>query len=333
MNARSNKRNKAKIKTLRQIVKGKGEVIETYKPQDLEKAIDYVIKYKPEVTLPDGGDGMQLLFYTMFIKKWPNAVPIPPMAVSPSGTWNILAKHVDMKPKQWHSYLEHIVETPLDELSTQDVGLIKIRDYERRLLYGFTFGTGLPVSILNEYYTAKELKTIKLASMLGKFTMSAMFKHMPILSKAARFFVKENISTGKFFDRFAEKRRYKLTNKKGKTIETSLLGIMAQTVPSLGLPKCNIFYRATNTEKFHVLGTKHDILEALVLSPALYTGNMHLLSPEHLIDLQTDYFKIESDERFNYQVNGDLEYLGEEFNTNQVELSHGRRIHLIKYFG
>ncbi|RME54561.1 hypothetical protein D6777_03435 [Candidatus Woesearchaeota archaeon] len=335
MHAKSNRKDKNKVKRIRQILGKRGEVIETYKPSDLEKAIDYVIKYKPDITLPDGGDGMQLLFYTNFIKKWPKTEQMPPMAVSASGTWNVLAKHVGMKSNQWQKYLEYIVNTKKEDLTTQDVGLIKIEDDKGKTTYGFSYGMGLPVTILNEYYTAKDLKMIKLGMMLGEFGVSAFFKYInvPLISSVASKFLSEKISYGKFFDKFAQKREYKLTYENGESENANLLGLMAQTLPSLGLPKCNIFYKATNTKKFHVLGTKHDILEALILSPALYTGNMHLVSPEALIDKQTNYFKIESEQPFDYQVNGDTDFLGDQFKANKVELSYGRRIFLVKYLG
>lgn len=313
-NAKSYIFDKTRIKTIGRIVGSKGEVISTHALDDLESKLSSLHKSNPDVIALDGGDGTLLTFFTTLIKYWPKFKDMPPFAIIPGGTWNVMAKHAGISKGKWKEYLADIVSSRMEDLSLQDVGLIKVRDNNWAETYGFSYGMGLPITLLEEYYTAKYLRTAKLASMMVQLIGSAMVD-------------------GEFYRRFAGRQTVKVSNGSGIERETSLLGLMAQTVPSVGLPKSHMFYQATHSERFHVLGAEVDIIELLIQSPALYLGKVHLLNKLGLIDLQTDHYRITSEAPFKYQVNGDMNFLGKEFRANEITLEHGRKINIVKYLG
>lgn len=313
-NAKSNLFDKTRIKTIERIVGSNGAVIATRNLDDLESRLSNIYKSNPETITLDGGDGTLLTFFTTFMKHWPKFKDLPPFAIIPGGTWNVMAKHADISKRKWKEYLTSIVNAKKEDLSLQDIGLIKVKDDKWVETYGFSYGMGLPITLLEEYYTAKYLKAAKLAAMIAQLIGSAMVD-------------------GEFYRKFAGKYNVKVSNGSDIERETSVLGLMAQSVPSVGLPKSNMFYQATHSERFHVLGAEMDIIELLVQSPALYLGKMHLLSKLGIIDLQTDHYKIRSEEPFKYQVNGDMNFLGKEFRANEVTLEHGKKINVIKYLG
>ncbi len=313
-NAKSNVFDKTRVMTIERIVGSNGKVIRTQKAEDLEERISGLHKLNPESITVDGGDGTMLTFFTTFVKHWPKFKEFPPFAIIPGGTWNVMARHADISKRKWKEYLTGIIKSRKEDLSLQDIGLIRVRDNEWAETYGFSYGMGLPITLLEEYYTAKYLKEAKLAAMILHMVGSAMVD-------------------GEFYRKFAGKHAVKVSNGSGIEREASVLGLMAQSVPSVGLPKSHMFYQATHSERFHVLGAEIDIIELLIQSPALYLGKMHLLSKLGIIDLQTDHYKIRSEEPFRYQVNGDMSYLGKGLVANEVTLEHGKRIDVIKYLG
>jgi len=346
MNSMSYRKDKSKVKKVRNILGNKGELIETHDKDDLVKAIQYFLKYKPQVLYGSGGDGNLTTTGTIFrkeVQKSSDTSYNPHRAVYKDGTWNVMSKHVGNKKGDSSDYLEYIVKTELEDLATVDVGEMKVSDDRGKVTYGFSFGFGMPITLLEEAYKAKYLKAVRVVQVIAQ-----------LLGSAAMY--------GEYYKKFAEKKTYKLTNGNGKTEEVELLGLMAQTIPCVGLPWSNIFYKAHDTDKFHVLGAKHDILEltalapvlyfgktnflkrdllfneldvksVLSLLPALYTKNNDLFSHDKLIDKQTDNYNITSEEPYRYTMNGDLAFMDDPYIANSTTIEGGNKTKIIKFLG
>ncbi|MEA3379198.1 MAG: diacylglycerol kinase family protein [Nanoarchaeota archaeon] len=311
MNAKGNRFDKHRVKTLDKIVKTHGRIIKTHSVEELEYHLSDLYKKNPETITIDGGDGTLLTFFTLMLKYWPKEREIPPIGLIPGGTWNVMSKHAELKKRKWKKYLRMLIKSNIEDLSKQDIGLMNIKDNNNLEAYGFSFGMGMASTLLEEYYRAKYLKLFKVAEMAIKLFGSA-------------------IINGEFYKRFNDHYEVILENGNGKKIKENVLGVMAQTIPNIGAPKSRPFYRATHSQKFHILGTQMGITDFLWAAIPFYFGKSNLL--KNMIDLQTGTYKITSANKpFKYQVNGDLEFDNNKFYANEVTLTHGRTIDVIKY--
>jgi len=321
-----NRRDKARLKAIEKIVGNNGIVRSTKNADGLEKILSDIHKEKPKAIVINGGDGTVASVVTTLVKYWPPETELPALGVIPSGTINILAKEcaslsnkkkpsrMFLRPfnymrnlftqKDQLDYLRNIISVPEDKLFYRDVDFMKITDNNDSCIYGFSVGTGLVVSILNEYYKAKHLKLMKIASMCTRMIGSAIFN-------------------GKYYQSFNRKYLFSINDNEPE----DYLAINAQTLQSIGMPKSTPFYKAQlSSGQFHALGTKFDLAKFMRYAAAFYAGDE---VPESL-DLQTDKLVLSSEQEFAYQVNGELEFMGKPLRSNILKIENGIRCKIVQ---
>lgn len=322
-NSGKNLRDKFRINRMRKFVGDRGEVFATNSVDHLEMIVSELHNmHRPErirVVL-DGGDGMSCQFVKLLSKYWPKPEPLPAVGLLPSGTMNFLPKECGIKKGK--KYMKSILESKEEELFYQDIDFMKIKDNNDVESYGFSFGVGAPITLLEEWNKHKKLKALQVGFILSRLLASKMLG----VSKIWR---------QKYYDMFNQKQHihaYAGTN--GSTVEwdSDFLGIMAQSIKSIGLPKSKMFYRAQQSAgNFHALGTSVELIEVLPYIVPLYLGKK---VPIMDIDMQTNYFSVSSEQPIKYQVNGELEYFvgneAKQYSANQITAEHGLTLKIIK---
>ncbi|MBI5398791.1 hypothetical protein HZB03_04975 [Candidatus Woesearchaeota archaeon] len=345
LNSRKNRRDKDKsrIKHLRKIVGSHGIVFPTKSLDDLlEHAIPFIQKYKPDVVASDSGDGGLVPLITALVEQ--NGVPIrcdngckkgyfPYIAPTAGGTQNVFSKRCGLTTKrEVTSYLTEIVQAKSkEELFVENFDLMKIEDDRGLSMYGFTFGVGMPVTLLEEYYKNKDARYVRIAWLVTRCITSYLFykakKGFGLQPRKEAHFYAQQIKN------FYEIMNVKFPIRVNSEEAQDYLAIMAQTIPSIGMTWSNMFYRAEKAQRqFHVLGTKANVDEVLLYLPAIYLGKPTLIVNDHL-DVQTSDMTVSSDVPLHYQVNGELDYLGNKLSANSIRLSYGLTLDIIKTKG
>ena len=324
-NSGANKKDKSKVKVIQKIIGNNGLVCSPKNPNSLEKIISDLHRHNPKAVVISGGDGTVASVVTTLMAHWPLEKELPPFGVIPSGTINILARECAMPRKSGPNrallrpfsyvrnllsedteldYIKNMVKMPEDNLFYRDVDFMKISDNNGTKVYGFSFGTGLIVSLLQEYYKAKHLKWLKISSMAMRLVWSSIFN-------------------GKYYRTFNSKANLSVDGEEPE----DYLSIMAQTLQSIGMPKSSSFYKAQlSSGKFHLLGTKFDLDKFLRYSPAFYAGD----EIPGMLDVQTDKVVLSSEREFSYQVNGDLDFMGRPFKAYLLSIEHGIKCKIIQ---
>lgn len=325
-NSRENRKDKSKVKTIRKLIGNNGLVCNTKSANSLEKIVAELPKWNPNVIIVSGGDGTVASVLTNLVAYWPPEREIPPLGVIPSGTINILAKECAAPKKNGglsrllvrpfssiknlfngnveFDYIRNIINMTEKDLFYRDVDFMKVSDNHDTTVYGFSVGTGLVISMLNEYYKAKHLKLAKISSMLVHMVGSAFINN-------------------RYYQSLNEKHPLSINGGEPE----DYLAIMAQTVQSIGMPKSSPFYKAQlSAGKFHVLGHKFEFAKFLRYAPAFYFGD----EVPGMLDVQTENFIISSEKEFVYQVNGELDYMGKELKANILKIEHGIRCKIIQ---
>jgi diacylglycerol kinase family enzyme len=298
-----NLRDKLRIWKIRSLV-AKGAVYATKSWDELDKVASELPQMKPDIIAIDGGDGTISTVVGAVYKHWPQDTQLPYFSFLRGGTFNALPKYVGIE--NGISYLKTIANTPKEQLFFQDVDFMEVEDNHKRKFLGFSFGIGLPVLLLQEFYKKKKKrwKYLRVALMMLKLLLSAAVG-------------------GEYFQRFNRHIPLKVGDKEGKW-----LSVICQTIPSFGLPKCGMFYRAGITHgKFHALATESPLNEVCWYATAIYGGRS---VPIAQLDLQTNSLHIHSDTEFIYQVNGELDYWGERCIANEVHIRHGLTLKIVK---
>ncbi|HII15720.1 MAG TPA: hypothetical protein HA362_05400 [Nanoarchaeota archaeon] len=323
MNSGKNLRDKLRVYRMEKFVGDRGQVYATASVDELGDIVSCLYKmYQAErfgVVL-DGGDGLSCQYVKHSNRYWPKGIPQPAVALLRGGTMNFLPKECGIKSNK--KYMKAILESKEEDLFYQDIDFMKITDNNKVESYGFSFGIGAPVTLLKEWNKHKKLKALQVGFILARLLASKMLG----VSKIWR---------QKYYDLFNQKQHihaYAGTN--GSTIEwdADFLGIMAQSIKSIGLPYSKMFYRAQQSAgNFHVLGTSADLIELMPYLPAMYLGKK---VPGMDADTQTNYFCAVSEREMEYTVNGELEYFVENeaktYLANQITAEHGLTLKIIK---
>ncbi len=334
LNSRKNRKDSRRIAQLQKIVQSNGIVFPTRNIDDLfARAIPFIQQYKPDVVASDSGDGGLVPLITALIKEngttASNPSYFPFIAPTAGGTQNVFSKRCGVTSKrEVKEYLLEIVKAKPNELYTENFDLMKIEDDRGITIYGFTFGLGMPVTLLDEYYIEKDKRYLRIAMILAK----CLATYFLYLGKKA---LDVEITKEAFY--YARKKRgfYEYFNTKfpvriNQGEEQDFLAIMAQTICTIGVPASNLFYRAEKAQtQFHAIGTKANIDELLLYAPAVYLGKPTPIISDHL-DMQTSQMTLSSEKPFRYQVNGELDYLNNPLVTNEVKLSYGITLNIIK---
>lgn len=323
LNSGKNLRDRFRIHRMRKFVGERGEVYATTSVDQLEMIMSEMpTMYGTEEIriISDGGDGMQCQIVKLMSKYWPKEKPLPSLGILPGGTINVLAKECGIKKGK--KYMKGILESRVDELFYQDIDFMKITDNNNVESYGFTFGVGAPITLLEESYKRKRWKSAQVGFIIARLLCSKIFGSSKIWRE-------------KYYNLFNQKQHihaYAGTNGSAVEWDADFLGIMAQSIKSIGLPKSKMFYRAQQSAgNFHALGTSAELIDVLPYTLPMYLGKK---VPGMDIDVQTNYFSVYSEQPIKYQVNGELEYfVGKEarrYSANQITVEHGLTLKIIK---
>lgn len=319
-NSGKNRIDKFRIHRMRKFVGDRGEVFATNSVEQLELIISEIYRYKPKQIISDGGDGTQCQIVKLLKRYWPENEALPALGILPGGTINVLAKECGIKKSK--KYMKSILESKEEELFYQDIDFMKITDNNNVESYGFTFGVGAPITLLEESYKRKRWKAAQVGLIIARLLASKIFGSSKIWRE-------------KYYNLFNQKQHiHAHAGTNGSTVEwdDNFLGIMAQSIKSIGLPKSKMFYRAQQSAgNFHVLGTPVDLIELIPYFIPMYLGKK---VPGMNIDVQTSYFNVSSEQPIKYQVNGELEHFvdneSKKYLANQITVEHGLTLKIIK---
>jgi len=172
--ARKNVANPARIERLRLILGDKGILREA---RGLEGIGDIAREFRRlgiEILVIDGGDGTLHHTLSAFIPIY-RGTALPPIVLSRGGTMNTVASSLGLKGLS-EAVLERVVNAITGRGSFEVVraNALKVNDG-----YGFIFGLGFPVSLLNAYYRGKGRGRGKTVTVLLKILLSAVEKPGP----------------------------------------------------------------------------------------------------------------------------------------------------------
>ncbi len=287
---------------------------------DLETKVQEAYKDKPDIIAIDGGDGTVSTVLTAISRYWQEP---PPVAVIAGGTFNVLARRLNAKkpPK----YLQNIVNSEdINKLTVRGINMMNVYDdYNNHL--SFSAGVGLPVDLLEEVYAKKHLKYLRVALMALRMVGSA-------------------IIDGGYCQRFNQKKRLNIIAQghNGEIVqEENWLGVMAQSIETLGipsfLPQPKLFRKAETENRFHAVGTILDFRKLLQYLPAIYSGAAPSFTnelteettPVFALNHQLKEIRIQSEEAFKYQFNGELTFGKHRCRTRELYITAGKNVNFI----
>ncbi|UCD70492.1 MAG: hypothetical protein JSW70_05650 [Syntrophobacterales bacterium] len=178
--ARENAVDPARIERLRRILGREGVFREV---KTFEEIVDTAREFRRSrinILVIDGGNGTLHHTLSAFIPIY-NGVDLPPIALLSGGTMNTIANSLGIKGPS-EAILQRIVSTIKERASSEVVRANTLKVNDR---YGFIFGLGFPVRLLNAYYRGKGRgrgKTIRvllkiLYSILEKVGVESNFFH------------------------------------------------------------------------------------------------------------------------------------------------------------
>lgn len=316
MNSGKNLRDRWRIHKFRKIVGDNGQVFATKSEDQLELIVEDMHKRRPKCAILDTGDGGLCKFISLLVKYWPASEEMPSIALVDGSTFGVVAKqcNVPKKRKDVKKYIEQIIAD--EGIYRQNIDFIKVRDNNGIETYGFSFGVGTVVTLLEEVYKRKTWKMARVGLILARLRFSKMFReqYYALFNQKTNFNVQVNVD-GQI-----------------QSYDDEYLAIMAQTIKSIGLRGSETFYRAQErTGYFHVRGVAEELKEVMRLKnmARIYSG-----LPFGKLDEQTDITTISSEEPFPYQMNGDLEFRTNghiiPYLANRVTIEHGKTFQFLK---
>ena len=145
--SRANRKDPACAERFAKILGAQGRVAAPPSLEQLAIEAERTASELPSIVGIHGGDGTLHRTLTALIAAY-GARPLPPIAVLPGGTMNVVAASLDIRVKP---------EELLAELAAAERAGLAPTTMERRCLrvgneYGFIFGNGLLTNFLEEYY-------------------------------------------------------------------------------------------------------------------------------------------------------------------------------------
>lgn len=323
-----NRRDKRRLKKFSSIIGDCGNLYVTGRSSDfladLENKVMQACEDKLDIIAIDGGDGTMSTVLSLLEQHWDSG-ELPPIAPLNGGTFNILSRR--LKVKDSFKYLNTIVESEeVNNLIVKGIKMMRVSDDSGHKHLSFSSGVGFPVDLLEEAYKKKHLKYFRIGLMAIKALGSA-------------------IVGGKYYQQFNKRRKMLVTGEghAGEiSIEENWLGIMAQSIDSLGIPKYlpqpKIFRNAETDGRFHGVGVAMDFRKFLIYFPAIYTGeSVHYkdreseeIKPVLALDKQLKSLKIQSEEAFKYHFSGELEFDGQPCLTRELNIDAGKNVYFIE---
>ena len=169
--ARENATDLARIERLRRILDNEGVFREA---RTLDEIADIAREFRRsgiDILAIDGGDGTLHHTLSAFIPIY-NGEDLPPIALLRGGTMNTIANSLGIKGLS-EAILQRIISTVRGQvvLGVVRANILKVNDR-----YGFIFGLGFPVSLLNTYYRGKGRGRGKTIRVLTKILISTLEK-------------------------------------------------------------------------------------------------------------------------------------------------------------
>jgi diacylglycerol kinase (ATP) len=149
--SRANRRDPGMAERLASALGGEGEVVAAESLETLAHLTARMAGHPPDAIAIHGGDGTLHKSLTAIIHAW-NDRPLPPIAVLPGGTMNVVAASLNIggRPESIVAELAAIVRAGRP-ITTIDRRCLKVGD-----TYGFVFGNGLMANFLQEYYSGRD---------------------------------------------------------------------------------------------------------------------------------------------------------------------------------
>jgi len=316
-NSGMNLRDKYRVNSFRKLLANNGRVYSTKSIEHLELVVRNLHKHNPDSIVIDGGDGSWTSFLSVLMKYWPEDKKLPPFGLMPGGTFNILSKQCGVKRQK---YLEEIIKARDDELYMDEIDMFHVKDDKGLDSYGFSFGVGAPVTLLEEVYKRKRMKYLRIGFMALRLLVSRVFRNKyyqlfnqktPLDVKAL---VKKTDNGGQEFEE--------------KDYSGEYLGMLAQTIEGLGIKfGKKAFYKANRPKHFHAMGTEMNIGTFMDYAWPFMRGQP---IPNMGLDVQTNKLTIRSENPIRYQVNGEMDFFGEPYCANEISVEHGLTVEIIK---
>lgn len=272
---------------------------------EVETQVMIACQHKPDIIYLLCGDGGILTFLTALITYWPyTEAPFPLIAHPKGGTFGILADRLNIHDPI--EYVKNILKIKkLCDLTVKDIKMMRIEDDSSYSHISFSVGTGFPVKLLEEAYKKKHLKNVRVALMTLRSIYSAILK-------------------SDYHRRFDGLQKMTLTAQSHagelETIEKEWLGIAAQSISSLGLPRFmpyreGLFWKSEQAEDtFHAIGIDYNFRRFLRHVPTIFLGEADTYrDPETnekrqtlALDKQLKSLIIDAEYPFPFQTCGEL---------------------------
>ena len=147
--SRANRRDPDRARRFASILGEAGQVLSPASSEALAAEARRVAQAQPSIIGVHGGDGTLHWTVTALLRAFRER-PLPPLALLPGGTMNVVASSLGIQAKP-EDLLAQLVA---GEKATDPPAVVVRRCLKVQDEYGFVFGTGLITNFLQEYYAA-----------------------------------------------------------------------------------------------------------------------------------------------------------------------------------
>ncbi len=279
--SRANRKDPERFHRFVAILGDAGRVVAPSSPDALATEAHNVAEERPSVIGVHGGDGTLHWTLTALLRAYRDR-PLPPLALLPGGTMNVVASSLDIESKP-EKMLEQLA---VDERAGTAPELVKRHCLKVQDEYGFVFGTGLIANFLEEYYAKGEYGAGRALWVLARSVSSEV--------------------VGGAYSRHIFRRFQGRVLVDGQRLPwNALLGLGAATVPEVGLGFRMIHRAGDHPHRFGVLAMHSSPLALTLDLAAVRQGRG--ISPRRAWSEVATHIVIEPDgPETLYTVDGDL---------------------------
>jgi diacylglycerol kinase family enzyme len=276
----------------------RGSAEATASLDDLYRAAEEFKAANIDILGINGGDGTIHVTLTAFLQVYGDA-PFPKVAILPGGTLNTIARGVGIRGRPQEMLYDVIDRYHQgEELRVVERNALKVGDG-----YGFIFGNGLIANFLDAYYATGKPSPVMGAKVLARAIVSGILR-TAFIEQLFRRFVGRVTVDGEVWAR------------------GDFATLAGGTVPEIGLGFAPFYRCDERPDHFALLGIHTTALGLILDLPRIYRSRP--MRRDKAISVVAREARIESDEPFNYTVDGDL-YRG----VKELTLATGPRLRLI----
>lgn len=320
MNSWRNIRDRLRVYWFKKIIGNDGEVFATKSVEHLERVMQDLPRSRPKTVILDTGDGGVCRYAGLLVKHWSKPQPYPELAVLRGGRFNFLARQCGVRKKRrdLKEYIRRIISN--EGVERQPIDFMRIKDNNDVENYGFSFGLGAVVTLLEEVYKRKRWGWAGVVRVMGRLYVSRFWE-------------------GGYYSRFNKKTALEaVVNADGQEqhYDGNYLMLMAQTIKSIGLARSETFYKVQegdkSAKKFHTRGLTCKLTEAMrIINIAkIYDG-----SKFGSLDTLADSLCISSERPVRYQINGELNYRVKKrpqpYEAHRIDIEQGITLETITF--